>query len=92
MTGSAFGGEPLVVKHPKGVTVRQGDDVTLECVVEYLPADNLEPVQWTRGGFGLGHARNLPCKYITNIFLDVLLSKFLVYTLILYCNVCLDSA
>ncbi|CAK8694163.1 unnamed protein product [Clavelina lepadiformis] len=51
--------KPSIIEDPQDVTVRQGDDVTLRCVVKNLPYDDLTPVQWTRGGFALGYDRNL---------------------------------
>ena len=55
----------MIIEEPVDKTVRQGGDVTLNCVVEHLPSDDLQPVQWTKGAFGLGNDRELSSKLST---------------------------
>ncbi|XP_078490168.1 kin of IRRE-like protein 2 isoform X2 [Ciona intestinalis] len=52
--------DPVIVEDPADVTVRQGDDVTLRCVVEMLASDEERPVLWMKDGFALGYERDLP--------------------------------
>nr|CAB3259133.1 kin of IRRE-like protein 1 [Phallusia mammillata] len=59
IVGHCFAADPTIIEEPNDVTVKQGDDVTMRCVVEHLPSDDLSPVQWTRGDFALGFDRNL---------------------------------
>ena len=63
------GGQQEFLEQPENITVREGEEVRLNCVVD----NKAGTLQWTRDDFGLGTSRELAgysrSENILNLFL-----------------------